>query len=319
MWLEIGLGLVALFAGGEMLVRGASRLAARLGVSPLIIGLTIVGFGTSTPELVTSLEAAVVGAPGVALGNIVGSNICNILLILGIAAIMRPIVCSTDMLRRDSVWLVAASLVFAALAWHGAIGRMAGLVLVAGLVAYMAFLVLGERRRLAFLAVSMTTAGGHDASAPPARDRTGLLIDLALTAAGIAMVVFGGKWLVSGAIALAVSLDIPDTVIGVTVVAVGTSLPELATSVIAALKKQSDIALGNVIGSNIYNVLGIGGITALAVPLTVPDALVRFDVPVMLGATALLLVIANTDRRITRLEGAVLLAAYGAYLIALVP
>ena len=299
-------GLAGLVIGGELLVRGAVRTAGALGVSPLIIGLTLVGFGTSTPELVTSVQAALLGSPGVAVGNIVGSNICNILLILGVAALIRPVDAEPRGLRRDGPALAAATLIgLAAILW-GDLGRVVGAGFVAALLGYLLWLYASERRRA-------------DAANDPAPERKGLWSGLPLTLAGLALVVTGADWLVTAAIALAQVWQVSDSLIGLTIVAVGTSLPELTASVAAAARGRGDVALGNIVGSNIFNILGILGVTALVEPLAAPAEIIAFDVWVMVAATAALILVAATGARVTRGEGALLLGGYGVYLGALIP
>jgi len=299
-------GLAGLVIGGELLVRGAVRTAGALGVSPLIIGLTLVGFGTSTPELVTSVQAALLGSPGVAVGNIVGSNICNILLILGVAALIRPVDAEPRGLRRDGPALAAATLIgLAAILW-GDLGRVVGAGFVAALLGYLLWLYASERRRA-------------DAANEPPPERKGLWSGLPLTLAGLALVVIGADWLVTAAIALAQVWQVSDSLIGLTIVAVGTSLPELTASVAAAARGRGDVALGNIVGSNIFNILGILGVTALVEPLAAPAEIIAFDVWVMVAATAALILVAATGARVTRGEGALLLGGYGVYLGALIP
>jgi len=315
-------GLVLLVLGGDLLVRGAVKAATRLGVSPLVIGLTLVGFGTSTPELVTSVQASLAGAPGIAIGNIVGSNIANILLILGIAALIAPIAVQARALRRDGAVALAVAVAFAALAFVWPLDRVVGAVFVAGLALYIWTAFRQETSAApataghgALYDKALATEGVDDALAPDTAERGGsLLWPLLLALAGLVLVVAGGWLLVEGATELARAFGISETVIGLTVVAVGTSLPELVTSVVAALRRQADVAFGNIIGSNIYNVLGIGGVTGLVAPVTIPTEIATFDLPVMVGVTALMLVFAYTARKIARWEGAVLLAGYGVYL-----
>ncbi|WP_375263169.1 calcium/sodium antiporter [Palleronia sp.] len=299
--LTLALGLILLVAGGEALVRGAVALAERLGVSPLLIGLTVVGFGTSTPELVTSLQAAFQGSPGLAVGNVVGSNIANILLILGITALLSPVVVSRDAFRRDGGALILATIVTTLIVLTGALGRVGGAVLMLGLVAYIVVAYRLERAGPAAVA---------EESSEPAMP----LWRAALYAlGGIAITVLGARFLVSSATSLAEAAGVSETLIGLTVVAVGTSLPELVTGVMAAIRRQGDIAFGNVLGSNIYNVLGILGVTALAQPLEVPAEIAGFDIWVMGAATLLLAGVAVTGWRVSRAEGGVLLALYVAY------
>ncbi|TMM54105.1 calcium/sodium antiporter [Sulfitobacter sabulilitoris] len=301
-------GLIGLVLGGEALVRGAVSLAERFGISPMIIGLTLVGFGTSTPELVTSLQAAFAGSPGIAVGNVVGSNIANILLILGVAAVVLPIAVTPAAFRRDGTVLALASGLCLWAVLGGQLGQGAGAVFVAALALYLGVTVYVERRT--------TTAAGllyeaEAASLPPARTRpwTALLTLLG----GLVVTILAARMLVTGAVSVAAALGLSEAVIGLTIVAVGTSMPELVTSVVAARRGQSDVALGNVIGSNIFNVLGIMGVTALVHPIPVPQVIADLDIWVMLGATALLVLFARTGWRIARREGAFLLLSYGAY------
>jgi cation:H+ antiporter len=306
---SLAAGLVLLLAGGEILVRGAVASARALGVSPLMIGLTLVGFGTSTPELVTSLKAALAGAPGVAVGNVVGSNICNILLILGLAALLRPIATDPRAFRRDGPVLVAATLACLGLLLADALTRPAGAVLVAGLAAYVILTYRLERTG------PDPAATMHAVGVETLPERPGALLRaLPMAAAGLVLVVLGAGWLVDGAVTLARALGVSDTLIGLTIVAVGTSLPELTASLAAARRGQGDLAFGNVVGSNVYNLLGILGATALVQPIPVPAAIMAFDGWVMLAATLLLVLVAVTGWRVTRAEGAALLGLYALYL-----
>ena len=303
LFLELAAGFGLLLLGGESLVRGAAGLALRMGVSPLLIGLTVVGFGTSMPELVTSLEAAFAGSPGIAIGNVVGSNTANVLLILGVAALLAPIPVRRAAFLRDGSVAAFAALACLAVILVGSLERASGLILVALLIGYIVFAARRERM------------------APAAEDplkgaRRGMAVPVALGFAlgGLAMTVLGARLLVGGAIALAEVAGVSDTVIGLTVVAVGTSLPELATSVMAAWRREPEIAFGNIVGSNIYNVLGILGITAAVHPIPVPEEIVRFDIWVMLAASAAMTAAAVTGWTITRREGAAMLAAYVLYI-----
>lgn len=308
-YLMLAGGLVLLTLGGDTLVRGASTAAKSLGVSPLLIGLTLVGFGTSTPELVTSLTAAMAGSPGIAVGNVVGSNTANILLILGVTALIAPIVVDRAAFRRDGWMLVIASAVCAAAVLAGRVDLVWGVVMVAMLVAYLIVAYLGER------SVQDAERAKYEHISDAAPDsRGGLWAGLALAVVGIALTIGGARLLVDGAVVIARDLGVSDTVIGLTVVAVGTSLPELVTSVVAAARRQADVALGNVIGSNIYNVLAILGITAMVSPLRVPPEIARLDLWVMLGATALLVIFVRTGLKIVRWEGLALLLAYAGYI-----
>ncbi|MGQ7847739.1 calcium/sodium antiporter [Granulosicoccus sp. 3-233] len=307
--LWILLGFAGLIVGGEWLVRGAVSIARRFDVSPMVIGLTLVGFGTSMPELVTSLQAAMVGSPGIAIGNVVGSNIANILLILGAAALMAPIMVSPQAFRRDGSMLALATLLCLALVLSGTIGRLSGALLLACLLIYLvATLVIERRRSTAAGAVYQAEADTLE-SEPDTLARASTLLLLGLVAT-----IVGARFLVSGAVAIATDLGVSEAVIGLTIVAIGTSMPELVTSVIAARKGQSDVAFGNVVGSNLFNILGILGVTALFTPLSVPSIIVSQDIWVMLAATVLLLWMAVTGWRITRREGGLLLGGYLAYL-----
>jgi cation:H+ antiporter len=301
-------GLLLLLVGGDIFVRGAVGIARRLAISPLLIGLTLVGFGTSLPELVASLEAARVGSPGVAVGNVVGSNIANILLILGLSALIAPIAVAPGSLRRDGPVLIATGLLTIGICWLGRIDRWWGLLLLVLLLAYMAHAYLSERRHQD--AQTRLHRAEADEVKPLAVAPWPML---ALTLSGLAGIVLGAGLLVDGAIALARAFAVSETVIGLTIVAIGTSLPELATSVIAALRRHGDVALGNVVGSNIFNLLGILGATALFRPIPVPAQIAQFDNWVMLAATVLFIVFAATKSTLERWEGGVLLAAYAAY------
>jgi cation:H+ antiporter len=304
------LGLALLGLGGDLLVRGAVGIAGWLRVSPLFTGLVIVGFGTSMPELATSIDAAWQGSPGLAIGNVLGSNIANVLLILGITAVILPIPAEPSSFRRDAPMLALATLSCVLVVLTGELGRLSGLAFLSMLTAYLAYTYRTETRTQDASA-TLHALGGELLSV--STRRAGLSIALAL--GGLLAILAGADFLVSASLAVARSLDIPDAIIGLTLVAVGTSLPELATSVVAALKRQTDIALGNIIGSNIFNALGILGVTALVRPLEVPADIAHYDVWMLLGVTALLLVFAFSRARITRAEGAIFLLLYAAYLV----
>lgn len=315
-------GLVLLVVGGELLVRGSVRVAEKLGVSPLLIGLTLVGFGTSTPELVTSVKASMIGSPGIAVGNIVGSNIANILLILGASALIFPLAVSGTALRRDGSFVVLTSLLMAGAGFTLGLNQLTGLLFVAGLVGYMVYAYRQERNS------STVEAEGHTAAfdkgeafeqvEPAFRPRAAVsgpmswILPILMAVAGLVVIIFGGRLLVDSAVQLARALGMSEAVIGLTIVAVGTSLPEFVTSVVAALRRQTDIAVGNVLGSNIYNILGIGGITGLIAPTPFPPEMLQLDVFVMIAAGVLLYVLA-WNGRISRLEGVLMLASYAAY------
>lgn len=305
--LVAGLGL--LLVGGELLVRGAVAAAARLGASPLLAGLVIVGFGTSTPELVTSVNAALVDAPGIAVGNVVGSNIANLLLILGVSALLFPVAVDGQAFARDGSVLAAATLVCVGVVLWGALERPVGVLLVALLLTYVVVTYTIEQRR-------HTSAEKIYAEGVALKETRGLGLTpaLGLAAMGLVGVVVGAEWLVRAAVEVARGVGISETVIGLTLVAVGTSLPELATAIVAGLRRHGEVAIGNVIGSNIFNILFILGATALVKPIPIPPEIAAFDVWAMVAATALAIVLVRTGWRVTRTEGAVLLAGYTLYL-----
>jgi len=310
---QLVIGLALLVGGAELLVRGGAGAARTLGVSPLLVGLVLVGFGTSTPELVTSVGAALAGSPGIALGNVVGSNIANILLILGLSAAITPLAATREAFRRDGSALLAATALLAGLCWSGFVGRLWGAVLVALLAAYV--VLTYRRERVSDDPAAALHRGEADLARPLAQP---LWRTLLVAGLGLALLVLGAHLLVRGAVGLAAAAGIPDTLVGLTVVAVGTSLPELATSTVAAVRRQTDVALGNIVGSNLFNSLGIVGVTALVEPLAVPRSIATLDAWVMLGVTLLLLAFLMTGLRLERWEGGVLLAAYFAYVAVLV-
>lgn len=323
-WLPLLGGLVLLIVGGELLVRGAVNVATKLGVSPLVIGLTLVGFGTSTPELVTSVQAALSDAPGIAYGNIVGSSIANILLILGIAALLAPIAIASTALKRDGIIMLAVAVVFAAVAALMPLGRVIGAAFVAALGVYVWLAFLQERVAAdtdhgAVYDKSLALQEADSALTPGKPGEQSLTASLLIALGGLVLVVLGGRFLVDGAVSLARGFGISETVIGLTIVAVGTSMPELVTSVVAGIRRQGDVAFGNIVGSNIYNILGIGGFTALIAPGAVPHEIVSFDNVVMVCVSALLILVAWTGFMISRKEGLVLLAGYGVYVYLIWP
>lgn len=308
MILSLIAGLALLALGGELLVRGAVGLAQRLGVSPLLAGLVIVGFGTSTPELATSVQAAWAGSPGIAMGNVIGSNIANILLILGLSALVLPLAVNRAAFRRDAIALGGSTILCVAAVLLGTVGRMSGAVLVACLAGYLIWAYRSER------AFADAEGQRHEAEAADTTPAVRGLVPLALmVVAGLAAAIFGAGLLVDAAIALAGSLGMSEAVIGLTVVAVGTSLPELIACLIAVARKHADVALGNIVGSNIYNVLGILGTTALIQPLSVPPELAQFDIWVLLGVTALLIAQLRSGWTVSRAEGGLLFALFVGY------
>lgn len=298
--LSLAAGLALLTFGAEYLVRGAISLANRLGMPPLLIGLTVVGFGTSMPELLVSLQAALGGAPAIAVGNVVGSNTANILLILGAAAVISPIAARIPNLKRDMVMMLAAAVVMLGLGLWGVVNFWLGLLSFAGLAAYLSWVTYTDRRRM--------TAEEEELVVKLAGWKEALFI-----AGGLAGLIFGANLLIDAATAIAREFGISEAVIGLTIVAVGTSLPELATSVVAAFRRHAEIALGNVVGSNIFNILGILGITAMVVPVPVEDSIASFDIPFMLAVSVALIALIIVSGRIGRGAGAVMLAVYTGY------
>lgn len=289
-------------------MRGAVSAAKGFGISPMVIGLTFVGFGTSSPELVTSLQAALSDAPGIAIGNVVGSNIGNILLILGLTALLAPVAVDRKAFYRDGSVLIAATGVCLAVVLIGDLGRVAGAILVLALATYLGVTLWLEKRTPTaadVYAAEAEAAGGPDYTMPVA---------IGIAVAGLVITIVGARLLVSGAVDIAQAVGLSETVIGLTIVAIGTSMPELVTSIIAIRKGQGDVALGNVLGSNIFNILGILGVTALVQPMTVPPEIIRLDIWVMCAATAFLVILARSGWTLDRREGGLMLASYSAYL-----
>jgi cation:H+ antiporter len=306
-------GTILLIAGAELLVRGASRIAGALGISPLVIGLTVVAFGTSAPEFAVTAGAAWSGQADLALGNVVGSNIFNVLFILGVSALVAPLVVSQQLVRLDVPLMIGVSILVAVLALDGRIGRVDGLALFTGILIYTAFLIRQSRRESAAIRAEYDEAFG--AAGTPSWGP-----NLALLAVGLILLAVGARWLVAGAVAAAQAFGVSELVIGLTVVAAGTSLPEVATSVLASLRGERDIAVGNVVGSNLFNLLGVLGFGGLIAPAGIPvsTGALTFDVPVMIGTAIVALPIFFTGYRIARWEGALLLGFYAAYTARLV-
>ncbi|HWG91434.1 MAG TPA: calcium/sodium antiporter [Candidatus Thermoplasmatota archaeon] len=304
--LLFAVGLALLVVGAEGLVRGGSRLAISLRVPALVVGLTVVAFGTSAPEFVVSTTAALQGTTDIAVGNVVGSNIVNILLIAGLSALFTPLLVQDTVVRREVPILIGITMLLLVVSLDGGVSRLEGALFLAGLVAYTGFAyVLGRRQH---------RVGEDFPAAEVSREVTGSrLVNVLLVLGGLALLVVGGRLLVGAAVSLASDLGVSDRIIGLTIVAAGTSMPELATSVVAALRKQTDIAVGNVVGSNVMNILGILGSSALILPLPVSAQMLRVDMGVMLLAALALLPVVLTHHRISRWEGAVLVSGYVGY------
>ncbi|MBO9344706.1 MAG: calcium/sodium antiporter [Chloroflexi bacterium] len=305
-------GLVLLVVGAEWLVRGAARLAAAVGVSPLVIGLTIVAFGTSAPELAVSIRAALVGEADIAFGNVVGSNIFNILVILGLSAAITPLLVAQQLVRLDVPLMVGVTLLTVLFALDANISRLEGAVLFAGLIAYTAFLFIQSRRENSAVQQEYEAEFG---------ERPKGVVQFALNVfwviAGLGMLNIGSRWLVEGAVALARAIGVSELIIGLTIVSGGTSLPEVATSVVAAIKGERDIAVGNAVGSNVFNLLSVLGLSSIIAPtgIAVDVAALNFDVWVMLAVSVACLPVFFTGNQIARWEGLMFIGYYVIYLV----
>ena len=310
------LGLVALVVGAEALVRGASRLALSFGISPLVVGLTVVAFGTSSPELAVSVQSALSGQVDLAIGNVVGSNVFNVLFILGASALIVPLLVHQQLVRQEVPLMIGSSLLVWGLAADGGIGRWDGALLAGLLAAYTLFVIRQSRREDRSVHDEYAEGMPGDGSA---WDRH-WAVQVLLVTAGLGMLVLGADWLVEAAIAFARAFGVSELVIGLTIVAAGTSLPEVATSILAAVRGERDIAVGNVVGSNIFNLLGVLGVSALVAPtgLAMAPAVLSFDLPVMTAVAVACLPVFFTGNRIDRWEGLVFLAYYVAYTVYLI-
>ena len=308
-------GLAFLIIGAEALVRGASRLAAVLGISPLVIGLTVVAFGTSSPELAVSLKSALSGQANISVGNVVGSNIFNVLFILGLSALIVPLVVSQQLVRLDVPLMVALSVIVLILSLDQSFSRADGLMLVAGLVIYVWFLIYQSRRERVEVREEYASEFGTERYAKRSWGK-----NIGLVLGGLALLVLGSRWLVDGAVSFAQYLGVSELVVGLTIVAAGTSLPEVVTSVIAAIRRERDIAVVNVVGTNIFNIMGVLGLASTVAPtgIDVTTAVIGFDIPVMIVVALACLPIFFTGGVISRQEGLLLLGYYVAYTLYLV-
>lgn len=304
-------GLVLLVTGAEALVRGASKLAAAVGISSLVIGLTVVAFGTSAPEMAVSVQSSLAGQADIALGNVVGSNIFNVLFILGVSALIIPLVVAQQLVRLDVPIMIAVSVLTYAFALDGSIVRWEGAVLFAGIILYTGFLIWQSRRESTAVKQEYETEFGGEAPHTPMT----ILLNIGFVVAGLAMLIFGSRWLVNGAVAIAQAFGVSELVIGLTIVAAGTSLPEVATSVIAALRGERDIAVGNVVGSNLFNLLAVLGLTGIVAPagIAIPADALNFDIPFMTIVAVACLPVFFTGNTIVRWEGLLFLVYYGVY------
>lgn len=306
------LGLVLLIVGAEVLVKGASRLAAVFKVSPLVIGLTVVAFGTSSPELAVSIKAASLDQASIAVGNVIGSNIFNVLFILGCSALIVPLIVSAQLIRFDVPLMIILSAVVLIMALDGVLSAVDGALLVFSLFAYIGFVFVQGRKE--------QRNSENESDSSPIPEPSSAIKNLLMVAGGLAMLVLGSDWLVDGAVALATRLGVSELIIGLTIVAAGTSLPEVVTSIIAAIRGERDIAVGNVVGSNLFNIMGVLGITSLVAAggIDIPTSVVRFDLVVMLAVAIACLPIFFSGGVISRMEGGILLVYYLAYTLYLI-
>lgn len=306
-------GLVLLIAGAELLVRGASTLAGRMGMTPLVIGLTVVAFGTSAPELAISLQSGLAGEDALLLGNVIGSNIFNVLFVLGISALIAPLVVSKNLVKLDVPLMIGISILLYLFAWDGLISQLEGGVLFLLLLSYLIYLVYDAQK-------SKNESPETNGSITDTFPNKYWLWDGIFIIIGLVMLVFGARWLVDGAVTFAEYMGVSSLIIGLTIVAVGTSLPEIATSVLASFKGQRDLAVGNIVGSNLFNIMCIVGLTALILPngISVQSGVIGFDIPVMIAAALVCLPIFFTGNIISRWEGFFFLGYYIAFTVYLI-
>ena len=304
------LGLVLLYFGAEGLVRGSASLALRLGIGPLLVGLTVVAFGTSAPEMMVSVKAAYLGQGDISVGNVVGSNICNVGLILGFSALIFPVKVASQIVRIDTPIMIATTVLAIALLYDGSLSRSEGMVFVALLVIYVGFSIRLAKKQAA-------DPLAQEFSEEMKISKRGVAVDVGMVLGGLVMLVFGARFLVDAAIEIAKTFGLSEAVIGLTIVAIGTSLPEFATSLVAAMKKEADIAVGNVVGSNIFNILGILGVSAAVTPLS-SAGITGIDLAVMAAFALVLWVFSASGHRISRIEGTMMIVAYAGYVAWLV-
>jgi len=304
-------GLLFLIIGAELLVKGASGIALNLRISPLVVGLTVVAFGTSSPELFVGIESSLTGNEGITFGTVVGSNIFNILFILGITALILPLSVSKKLLRMDVPFMIILSTLLLLISLNGVLSRVEGILMTAGLIIYTSFLILGSRRQHKSESV--------DASKSPSKKR-GWLLNICMAAAGLGLLLAGSNWFLEGAVEIARLAGLSEAIIGLTIVAAGTSMPEVVTSIMAAIRGEREVAVGNVVGSNIFNILGVLGISAIFAldGIDISESLIRFDIPVMIAVALACLPIFFTGGIISRGEGILFLGYYTAYTLYLI-
>jgi len=304
-------GLLLLFAGAEGLVRGASSIALRLGISPLVVGLTVVAFGTSAPELLVSIKSSLEGNSDIALGNVIGSNICNIALILGISALINPMIVKAQVIKREIPIMIGVTIVLILMLLNNNISRIEGIVLTAGIISYTIISIyLSKKEKNNEVELEFEDELG--------KNPYSLTVSIIMVIVGLVLLIWGANIFVSGAVAAAERMGVSNAVIGLTVVAFGTSLPELITSIVAGIKKEGDIAIGNIVGSNVFNILSILGITAVIKPITSYGISV-IDLSIMLFTAVIILPLGYAGFKINRWEGAFLFIGYIAYFIYLLP
>ena len=305
-------GLVVLVAGGEFLVRGASSIALRLQISPLVVGLTVVAFGTSAPELFIGIKSALIGSPDITMGNVIGSNICNLALVLGVTAVISPVPVQNDSIKIDWPMTMGSSFLLYLLVREGYINSYEGVLFVCILTAYIVFIIMKSRKE-----TQNKQAAVIDSEVPDAPSNS-LIKDLVFIALGTAGLSFGSDWFIQGARSLAIEIGVDERVVGITIVALGTSLPELVTAMVAAFKKETDIAVGNLMGSNIFNILSILGITSIIQRIEVNDVIINSDMVWMLLITFLILPMMLYKKVVGRIEGLILLTVYSYYIYSVI-
>lgn len=308
-------GLFLLFIGGEALVRGSVVISKRLGISAILIGVVVVGFGTSTPELLVSVKASLGGQPDIALGNVVGSNIANILLILGLSAIISPVICKDKAIHRDAIAVFFSSILLLVLSYLQIISQIVGAIMITALIGYIVYSYRAERKDKLVTQSAALTGTVHEHEAEEFQSKMGLGLSILVSLLGITMLVFGADFLVEGASNVARGLGISEAVIGLSLVAVGTSLPELVTAISAAFKKNSDVIIGNILGSNLFNILFILGVTSLIKPVPIMGQIASFDIPFCLGIAGITMGIILLLKKFNRLSGVLFLSVYMFYIM----
>jgi cation:H+ antiporter len=309
----IVMGLGFLTFGGDILVRGSVSLAIQLGLSPLLVGMVVVGFGTSAPELLVSISATLNHQPDIAVGNIVGSNIANFLLILGFGMVLAPMICSDRAIKRDAVAVVCASLGLLVVALDGTVTALEGSIMLVSLLAYLGFSIVVSRRQVASQKAD-APLNTYQSEAEEFNAFSGVMISVVISVIGIILLVIGADFLIFGATNVARAFSLSEAVIGLSLVAVGTSLPELAATIAAAMKRHTDVIIGNIMGSTLFNILSIVGITAMISPLSVDQHIIKTDIPLALLVVSITAAVILAISRLTRLQGIVMLISYVGYI-----